>query len=133
KLGNDNGVGTYSFVTSQELTDAEMDTFVDNTGIKATAGFTFVGEVADICSNSETKTYTWTAGKVCNATKETYTITLADDECGNDKLDKLSRAYPDLVITKAQVDTGRTTSTVTLTGTSGTANINILGTDYLAT
>src|SRR5690606_15504394 len=28
---------------------------------------------------------------------------------------------------------GRTTSTVTLTGTSGTANINILGTDYLAT
>lgn len=101
KLGNDDGVGTYSFVASQKLTDDEIETFLETEGPEATARFTFVGEVSDICSNTETQEFTWEEGETCNATEETYTITIADDECGDNRLAEIQAAYPDLTITVA--------------------------------
>ena len=75
----------------------------------------------------------WEDGDTCKASTETYRITLADDECGDNRLAELQAAYPDLTIAVATVDSVNSRRTVTLTGTSGTANINIAGTDYLAT
>jgi hypothetical protein len=75
----------------------------------------------------------WVAGDTCKASTETYTITLADDECGENRLAELQAAYPDLTIAVSTEDSANSRRTITLTGTSGTANINIAGTDYLAT
>jgi hypothetical protein len=75
----------------------------------------------------------WTSGDTCKASTETYSITLADDECGTNKLADLQAAYPDLTIAVSTVDSANSRKTVTLTGSSGTANIAVAGTNYLAT
>lgn len=72
----------------------------------------------------------WTEGETCTAIQKNFTIQLADDDCGQNKLAKLQATYPELVIL---VDTPNQSQTITLTGTSGTVNINIGGVDYLAT
>jgi hypothetical protein len=71
----------------------------------------------------------WVAGDVCTAIAKNYTLQLAD-KCDDDRLEALEAAYPDLTIL---VDTATQVQTVDLTGTSGTANITVNGTDYLAT
>lgn len=75
----------------------------------------------------------WTAGDSCFASTQVYTLILADDECGVNKLTQLQEAYPDLTITVAASASDKSRRTVTLTGTSGTANINAGGTNYLVT
>lgn len=72
----------------------------------------------------------WVLGDTCTAIAKNFTIQLADDQCGENKLTALQAAYPDLTIL---VDTPEQTQALTLTGTSGTANINVGGVDYLAT
>lgn len=72
----------------------------------------------------------WVAGDTCTAVQKNYTIQLADDDCGSNKLAKLQAVYPELTIL---VDTPNQSQTITLTGTSGTANVTIGGVDYLAT
>lgn len=94
------------------------------------AGFTADG---DLCVSDQELTYEWAAGDNCFAQSETYTITLGDDECGNNRLSELQAAYPDLTIAVGTVATANSQRTVTLTGTSGTANISVGGTNYLAT
>lgn len=132
KLGNDNGVGSYSVVVDDALTQAEIDAFLATNAISATASFTNLGEVKDVCSKSSTVSYTWVAGDVCKLTNKQFYITLPDNECGASRLSELQLVFPDLVIEEG-IPSGNSTQTITLTGTSGTANININGTDYLAT
>lgn len=72
----------------------------------------------------------WTEGSTCRAIVEDYTIQVADNECGQNRLADLQAYYPELNIL---VDTPQQTQTVTLTGTSGTGNVIIDGTNYLAT
>lgn len=74
--------------------------------------------------------YSWVAGDTCTAIAKNFTIQLADDVCGQDKLDALEAMYPDLNIL---IDTPTQVQTVNLTGTSGTANVTVGGVDYLAT
>src|SRR5690606_12430590 len=74
----------------------------------------------------------WVDVDTCTATSETYTIQLKDDDCDGSILADLQAAYPDLTIVEGAA-TGESTQEITLTGTSGTANINIAGVDYLAT
>lgn len=71
----------------------------------------------------------WIEGETGVVLADTYEIQLADDECGQNKLTELQVAYPSLTIAVK----GTSSRTVTLTGTSGTANIAIAGTNYLAT
>lgn len=89
----------------------------------------------DLCVSTVDLTYEWEAGDSCYAQTETYNITLADDECGNNRLAELQEAYPELTITVVDSGTpsGNSKRSVTLSGSSGTANITIGGTDYLAT
>jgi len=74
----------------------------------------------------------WIAGETCNAISEVYTIQLADTETQGDRLEELQAAFPELTITIAQGGVA-TQTLVTLTGTDGTANINVAGVDYLTT
>jgi len=130
KQAQNGGVGIYTLVTDNELTEAEIATFKAATAIKGTAVITLVGDASSVCVNPTTVATAWTAGDTCNAVPEVYRITLADDDCGENKLAELQAAYPTLVIA---VDSASLSRTATLTGTSGTANVNIAGVNYLAT
>lgn len=94
-------------------------------------GFTLTNGVC--VSDATPATTAWVDGDTCKASSDIYTITLADNECGENRLTELQAAYPDLTIAIATVDSANSRRTVTLTGTSGTANISVGGTNYLAT
>lgn len=95
----DNGVGYYSVVTTQELTQAEIQTFVDT---YPTAEVTFIAEnVNELCQGAVKASVAWVdSGETCNAVTETYTIQLADTKCGDSRLTELQEAYPELTITE---------------------------------
>lgn len=132
KLGNDNGVGAYSIVLDDELTQAEIDTFLATNATTSTATIHKVGLLEDICFDSVETTYTWADEKTCKVSAKQFSIVLPDTECGTSRLAELQAAYPDLTIEEG-APTGNSTRAITLTGTSGTANININGVNYLAT
>lgn len=131
KIGNStNGVGTYTVVVDNALTNAEIDTFKAANALKSTAVFDVAGDVKALCENNTTTTTAWATGETCSAKSDIYRITVADDECGSDILAKLQANYPELTIA---VDTVNLSRTITLTGTSGTANVVVGGVNYLAT
>lgn len=131
KIGtSQNGVGTYTVVTDNALTEAEIASFKAANALKSTAVFDLAGDVKALCENNTTTTTAWATGSTCSAKSDFYRITVADDECGTSILAKLQAAYPELTIV---ADTVNLTRTVTLTGTSGTANISVGGVNYLAT
>jgi len=132
KVGQKDGVGTYSIVLDNALTDAEIATFIATNAISATAELKLIGSIAEVCTKTTTTTQAWVDGTTCYASIEEYTIQLKDTECGTSRLTELQAAYPSLVIEEG-VATGDASRTVTLTGTSGTANIKVGTTNYLAT
>lgn len=132
KKGNQDGIGTYTLLTSAIVTDAQIATFIAATPVKGTATFTLVGDVVAVCSNATTSSTAWVSSETCYASTESYTIQLADNECGESRLAELQASYPDLVIEEGEA-TGSATRALTLTGTSGTANVNVAGVNYLAT
>lgn len=100
-------------------------------GCDCPSGFTLTDGLC--VSNTTPASIAWTSGAVCKAGSQGYTLILADDECGVNKLAKLQAAYPDLTITVSASASTKSTRTVTLTGNAGTANINVGGVDYLST
>lgn len=133
KNGNDNGVGLYTIVYSEAITPAEIASFVGtSTNGRNTAIVQLVGSAASFCSDSTETEIAWVEGETCTATTEQYTINLRDTECGESRLAELQTAYPNLTIA-IDVDPSKRSRALTLTGSSGTANINVGGTDYLAT
>jgi hypothetical protein len=130
KQSQNAGVGTYTVVTSVKLTDAQIVTYQAVNALKSTAVFNYVGEVTEVCREATTTTYTWTETGDCSVVPETYTITLADDECGDGRLAELQAFYPNLTIA---IDTVSLSQTLTFTGTGGTANVRVGGVNYLAT
>jgi hypothetical protein len=132
KKGNNGGVGTYTVVVDDELTSAEISAYVAIAGIKSTATIEKLGTVKEVCYDNTVVSTSWATGKSCTANADTYTIQLKDDDCDGSILTQLQQAYPNLVIEEGKA-TGDATQTVTITGTSGTANVTIAGVDYLAT
>jgi hypothetical protein len=131
KIGNStNGVGTYTVVVDNALTDAEITSFKAANALKSTSVFDLAGDVKALCENNTTVSTSWATGDTCSAKSDIYRLTVADDDCGADILSKLQAAYPELTIV---VDTANLSRTITLTGTSGTANISVGGVNYLAT
>lgn len=125
------GVGTYTVVVTAELTDAQITTFRAISAPASTAVFDLAGEVNAVCKNATVTSTAWVAGtEVCTAVAKPFTITVKDDVCGDNVLEALQEEYPNLTIA---VDTADLSRTATFTGTSGTANVNIGGVDYLAT
>lgn len=99
KQAQNDGVAIYTVVVDNELTEAEIATFKATDAVSSTAVFSLVGDAAAVCENATVTSTAWVKGDVCNAIPEVYTITLADDECGDNKLAAIQAAYPDLVIT----------------------------------
>lgn len=132
RVGSVDGKGVYSIVVDNELTDAEKASFIATNAISSTAVIVKIGSVETVCDDQTSTDYTWVASSTCSATVEQYTIQLKDNDCGESRLSELQSAYPNLTIEEG-VLTGKANQTVTLTGTSGTANISIEGVNYLAT
>jgi len=124
------GVGFYTAVMDNELTAAEITSFLGTNAITSTAIIESFGVVAAICADATVTSTAWANCGTCNAIEETYTITLADDTCGNDKLVELNGAYENTVTIATYASTS---IDITLTGTSGTANVTLEGVDYLST
>lgn len=134
RKGNVDGVGIYTLVTDDAVTDAEIATFKASTAVLGTSVVTFVGEVSAICTpDAVVDEIAWVLGNTCYATTKTFELTVADDDCGNTRLAEIQSAYPNLTIAVKTENSVNSTRIITLTGTGGTANINIGGTNYLAT
>jgi hypothetical protein len=132
KSGNDYGIGYYTGLTSQKLTDAEISAYITARGQAGkTMTVALAGSVESLCTKAGTTTTAWIEGDTCSAVEETYSIILPDADCGVDRLTELQTAYPNHTITLKP--SGISNRALTLTGTSGTANINVDGDNYLAT
>jgi len=127
------GTGIYIALTATVLTPANVGTIV---AAYPTATVTFVAEKEAFCSDDVVEEIAWVEGDTCGASLEQYRITLPDNDCGETRLAELQAAYPDAAAIRI-VNSANSTRTITLTGTSGTANVNItaaaVATDYLAT
>lgn len=128
KSGNDFGVGYYTALFSTPLSEGSKTTILNN---QPTATIKLAGTVDSLCSKSGSTTTAWVKGDTCSAIEETYTIILPDAECGASRLTELQTAYPNHTITLQP--SGISTRALTLTGTSGTANINVNDVNYVAT
>lgn len=114
KVNQNDGVSYYAAVSSVELTEVEIDAFVDanqSTTIELASR-----DVQEICAPTNTETTAWAAGKTCKATTEAYTMIVGDDECGTSRLPEVQAYYPDLTIVEdsaAQCAVKVSTSVVT--------------------
>lgn len=134
RKGNVDGKGVYVVVTDDAVTDAEIATFKASTAVLGTSVVTFVGEVSAICTpDAVVDEIAWVSGNTCYAATKTFELIVADDECGNTRLAEVQASYPNLTISVKTESSVNSTRTVTLTGSSGTANVSIGGTNYLAT
>lgn len=122
---NSAGVGFYTAIMDDELTDAEITSFLTGAAPRNTATIEKLGMVKALCENATVTSTAWTQCGTCNVAEDTYTIVLPDDECGNDRLAELNANYKQTV-TIAQ--TAGKSVTVTLTGTGGDATL-VVGTE----
>ena len=129
KTGNDNGKGTYKVVLTAPLTQAQLNTFITS---NPTTEVENQGLIADLCTSTTSTNISWVAGESCFTNEDLYRIQLADDDCAGNRLVELQNAYPGASISVVD-DATSGSYAVTLTGTSGTANVNVGGVNYLAT
>jgi hypothetical protein len=101
--GQEYGVGFYTVVVDNALTDAEITTFMT---ANPTAIVEFVNDILPICENGTVTTATWATGETVTATTQNYIINLPDNECGQSRLAELQVAFPNLTITETGVTGG---------------------------
>ena len=128
--GNDGQVKVYTILLDNKLTDAEITTLI---GTYPTLQVDYIGTKSAVCENDTIVEVDWVAGESCGVAERTYRMTLADTVCGESRLAELQGVYPDYTVEIAPSGETLTVATITFTGTSGTANVNIGGVDYLAT
>lgn len=126
------GKSTYTVITDDPLTPAEITAFLEVSAITGTAEIELVGQVADICSDTDTTSIAWVKGDTCTAITETYRIQLANDECGGSRLAELQAAYPGSGVDTAK-DLTQGSVEVTLSGSSGAATITVAEEEFEAT
>ena len=129
KIGQDYGVGKYTVVTDDELTDAEITTFIT---ANPTADVALLGDVVSVCNNATVTSTAWVDGDECFADVATYKIQLPDTDCGESRLAELQAHYAPYDLTIVEGAPSTTTSEVTLSGTSGSVTITVNGSDYTA-
>jgi hypothetical protein len=111
KVAQNDGVGTYTIVVDNALTDAEIATYLSGASPQNTAIITLAGDVKALCENGTTASTAWIEGKTCNAKAFPYSITLADTECGTSRLAELQAYYADLTIAAGATNMCQTTYT----------------------
>ena len=67
-----------------------------------------------MCENGTASTTAWVAGKVCNTKTESFSLTIADSECGTSRLAELQAYYPDLTIAAGATNMCQTTYTTSV-------------------
>lgn len=102
KVGQYFGVGTYQVVLSEPLSDEDLATFLGAGAIQATAQLEEISEVESVCVADESTTIAWVAGDTCQIAETTYTIELADTNCGDSRLLELQAAFPDYAVTELE-------------------------------
>ena len=129
---NNNGVGYYTAVLKNALTDAEVTSLLTAGAPNNTITLSDPIDLAALCSPDEQPDeIAWTLTSSCNVIEEAYSIVVPDTVCGNTRLAEINGNYAGKVTVAQAV-----ASTVDLTfdtGTGGTATISINGYDYLAT
>ena len=93
--GQDAGLGFYTVVLDDSLTEAEVTTFVT---ANPTVELEELGKVEAICENATVTTTSWVNCGTCNVIEENYVLDLPDTVCGDNRLAELQLAYPDLTI-----------------------------------
>lgn len=131
--GNFGGATTYVVLAPTatvlpEFSEAVVSTIPDCD--ECPAGYTLV---EGLCTSETVVKTAWEKGETCVSKTETYSITLADPKCGTNRLEDLQAYYPELTIKVSTLPSKDSQRKLTLTGTSGDANINVGGVDYLAT
>lgn len=87
RLQYEGGVSTYVIVsTADDLSADGTDTLI------------FLGEARGSCVLTEPTEADWEANGTLTKYGKRFTITIADDECGEDRLTDLQAAFPDLTI-----------------------------------
>lgn len=130
RQGTESGtnVGVYSVLATNPFDDGIPQEVLDD---YPSVTISLVGHKDTVCSDTDTLTVDWIEGDTCELSTETYDIVLPDNECGTDRLSELQIAYPELTIVIAPSNSSL--SQLALSGTSGTANVNVNGVNYLAT
>ena len=129
RQGGSDNIGTYTVKTTALLNATQLTALQTS---YPTMRIDLVGEAVAICApDAAPIEIAWIEGETCQASTKQFTIDLKDTNCGYDRLAELQAAYPDYVVSLSPNST-TTSYAITLTGTSGTANINIAGVDYLA-
>lgn len=126
KFGNDEGFGSYSVVLDNALTAGELATFLTS---NPAAQVKLIGTTEDVCNKSTTVTVVPVDGESCYAQTKTFTLQLADNECGATRLAEVQAAYPDLTIVEG-VLTGNSQKTVTVSTDGVALAIIVAGTTY---
>lgn len=130
RQGGSDNIGTYTVKTTALLNATQL------TGLQTTyptMRIDLVGEAFGLCApDASPISISWIEGETCQASTKTFTIDLKDTKCGDDRLAELANYYPDYAIKSTEESTTFTYS-IPLSGSAGTANLNILGVDYLAT
>jgi len=100
KQGQNDGVGTYTVVLTEELSDEDRQTFIESSDLASTSRLTSLGEVKAVCENETITAISWEVCGTCNVSEKTFRITLPDTECGETRLPELQAYYDDLTITE---------------------------------
>jgi len=97
KSGNDFGVGYYTALFSQKLTDVEITDFIE---ASEPATISFVSTIQALCENDTVEDFEWVEGETCSAISRKYQIILPDADCGQSRLSELQTSYPNHTITR---------------------------------
>lgn len=124
--------GVFLIALDAEITGTQETAFGDSTVVDGT--FT-LNDNPDIklCEGSTSTTTSWVTGGTLNAVAQTYKLQLPDSDCGENILAEVQENYPDLTITVDQGEGYGVSTEVTLTGSSGTADISFGSSDFTAT
>ena len=90
--GQDAGLGFYTVVLDNALTDVEFTAFVT---ANPTATVENIGAVQAICENATVTTTAWTNCGTCQVIAQKYVLDLPDTTCGTNRLAELQAAFPD--------------------------------------
>jgi hypothetical protein len=86
------GVSTYIVVSSTELTANGTDTLI------------FLGETRGTCVLTDPTTISWAASGTLTKYGKTFTLTIADSICGENRLTDIQAAFPDLTVAIVDAD-----------------------------
>ena len=126
KQGQNFGTGFYTAVVDDELTTAEIASFVSS---NPSAIVQKVSDVSEFCAPDSEDTAAWVSGETCQLATDVYEITVGDNECGKSRLAELNETYPELTV----VAKGTSKYEVTLSGSSGAGKVTVNGVDYTVT